>query len=245
MSRQLKHLAQQVIVITGATSRIGLATARMAARQGAKLVLAASNATTLDRLATEIRQAGGVVLAVPVDVSARDQVAHLGKVAMQRFGRVDTWINAGMTISEPDEIKPSTVAARLLKAHYDGAAHGASVALSLMRQEGGAIINLDSEDCARHGVKGLTDTLRAGLDTDGATVSVTLVHAAATGRADMHQAPRRVAEAILHAAQHPQCDVIVGAAAPVAAPSARLAPRWRDRLMDLVTFRHPAKASYS
>ena len=245
MSRQLKHLAMQVIVITGATSRIGLATARMASRQGAKLVLAASNATTLDRLATEIRQAGGDVLAVTVDVGARDQVAALGKAAMQRFGRVDSWINAGMTLSEPDEVKPSPVAARLHKAHYDGAANGGGVALGLLRQEGGAIINLDSDASARHGVKGLTDTLRAGLDTDGATISVTLVHAAATARADMHHAPRLVAEAILNAAQYPQRDVLVGAPVVAAVPRTSFAPRLLHKLIDFIAVHQPQKASYS
>jgi len=244
MSRQLKHLAMQVIVITGATSRIGLATARMAARRGATLVLAASNATTLGRVATEIRQAGGVVLAVTVDVGVRDQVAAVGKAAMLRFGRVDTWINAGMALGEPDDVEPSSVATRLFKTHYYGAAHGASVAGELMRQDGGAIINLDSEASARHGVKGYTDTLRASFDADGAPVSVTLVHAATT-RTDMHLAPRRMAEAILHAAQHPQRDVLVGAPAPLAAPSTRLAPRLLHRLMDFIALHQPQKASYS
>jgi NADP-dependent 3-hydroxy acid dehydrogenase YdfG len=245
MSRQLKHLATQVIVITGATSQIGLATARMASKQGATLVLAASSATTLDRLASEIRQAGGVVLALPVDVAVKDQVEALGRAAVQRFGRVDTWINAGMTLGDADDIKPLQIAARLFKTHYWGAKHGASVALGLMKQDGGAIINLDSAASARHGVKGLTDALRSDIEADGVPVSVTLVHAADTTRDALHHAPRAVAEAILQAAQEPQRDVLASSAPRVAAPHVILAPRLMDRLIEMFAFRQPQKTSYS
>jgi len=245
MSRQLKHLAMQVIVITGATSRIGLATARMASRQGATLVLAASNATTLERLATEIRQAGGDVLAVPVDSGAQEQVAALGQAAMQRFGRIDTWINAGMALDDADDLKPATVAVRLFKSHYLGATYGASVAAELMRHDGGAIINLDSDASARHGVKGWTDVLRADLDSASTPISVTLVHASSAVRNDTQHAPRWVAEAILHAAQYPQRDVVAGSGPRVAPASVevRATPRLFERVREFFfTARQPQKA---
>ena len=241
MSCPLKCLASQVIVITGATSCIGLTTARMASRQGATLVLAAGNATTLDRLASEIRQAGGKVVAVPVDVAALDQVTDLGRTAMQHFGRIDTWINAGMAMDDLDEVTPAPVAARLFTAHYWGARHGARVARSLMEQDGGAIINLDSDASARHGVKGVTDTLRAAIDTDGAPVSVTLVHAA--GRNNMCNAPRQVAQAILQAAEHAQRDIVVdGAALTPARGAIHVAPRLLDKIMALIAPHQPQKA---
>lgn len=231
-----KPLVSQVIVITGATSCIGLATARMAARHGAQLLLAASNAGTLVRLARELQQAGGKVEALPVDVATTDEVAALGRLAMQRFGRVDTWVNAGMAMDDGDEDKPAPVAARLFKAHYWGAAHGSSVARGLM-QHGGTIINLDSPASARHGVKGCTDALRAAVETDGVPVSVTLIHAARTGRNDMHEAPHLVAAAILHAAQYAQRDVVVGSATPAPASRARLAPRLLEKCMDFFRMR--------
>jgi NAD(P)-dependent dehydrogenase (short-subunit alcohol dehydrogenase family) len=246
MSRQLKHLAMQVIVITGATSRIGLATARMASRQGATLVLAASNATTLERLATEIRQAGGDVLAVPVDSGSQEQVAALGQAALQQFGRIDTWINAGMAWGDIDEVKPTPVAVRLFRSHYLGATYGASVAAELMRQEGGAIINLDSDASARHGVKGWTDVLRADLESASAPISVTLVHAASAVSTETHHAPRWVAEAILHAAQYPQRDVVAGSGPRVAPEAASVqvpaAPRLVARVREFFTARQPQKA---
>ena len=220
MSSQHKPLSSQVIVITGATSRIGLTTARMAARQGATLVLAASNVSILDRLASEIRQAGGEVHAVPVDVAVKEQVAALGDAAMARFGRVDTWINAGMALEEQDDVKPAQVAARLFSSHYWGATHGGTVAFDLLKQDGGAIINLDCHSSARHGVKGATDTLRATVEADGAPVSVTLVHAVCCGAKN---APQLVAAAILYAAGHATRETLVDDAAPARAP--RLVPR--------------------
>ena len=69
MSTKLKPVAEQIIVITGASSGIGLATARMAAKRGARLVLAARSKRALDDLAREITEAGGQAIAVPTDVA--------------------------------------------------------------------------------------------------------------------------------------------------------------------------------
>ena len=202
MPRQRNPLSSQVLVITGATSCIGLATARMAARHGAKLVLAASNATTLDRLASEIRQAGGDVVSFPVDVAIKEQVMALGRMAMQRFGRIDTWINAGMAMDSRNEPEPAPVAARLFKAHYWGAAYGASVALDLMKQAGGTIINLDSEASARYGVKGYTDVLRTEIvkafvvlkpGHHGSPDLATELQAFVRRRLSAHEYPREIA----------------------------------------------------
>ena len=68
MSAKLKKLADQVIVITGASSGIGLATAETAAKKGAKVVLAARSGKTLDEVAGRIKAAGSEALAVPCDV---------------------------------------------------------------------------------------------------------------------------------------------------------------------------------
>lgn len=246
MSRHRKSLASQVIVITGATSCIGLNTARMASRQGATLILAASNATTLARLASELRQAGGEVLAVPVDVACAAQVAAFGRMALQRFGRIDTWINAGMAMDDQVDAKPAPVAARLFTAHYCGASHGAQAARDVMAQDGGVIINVDSDACVRHGVKGWTDTLRAGIEADGLPLAVTLVHAA--GRNDMHNAPRLVAEAILQAARQGASeaprDMVVGSARPAPARGATpAAPRFVDKCREFFTLHLAHRAS--
>src|SRR3954451_7746935 len=93
VSVKLKKLADQVIVITGASSGIGLATAETAARKGAKVVLAARSGETLDEVVGRITAQGGHALAVTCDVSDRAQVDRLADAAVTRFGRIDTWVN--------------------------------------------------------------------------------------------------------------------------------------------------------
>src|SRR5688500_5246333 len=99
MAVSLKPIHEQVIVITGASSGIGLATAEEAAKRGAKLVLAARSSDTLSRLAERISGSGGEAIAVVADVSDRAQVQRIADEAIARFGRIDTWINdAGVSI---------------------------------------------------------------------------------------------------------------------------------------------------
>ncbi|MEO7497027.1 MAG: SDR family NAD(P)-dependent oxidoreductase, partial [Massilia sp.] len=92
MAIRLKPLHEQVMVITGATSGIGLTTARMAAEQGARLVLAARNAEALDQLAGELRRRGAQVATVAADVGQQADVERIGQSAIERFGRIDTWV---------------------------------------------------------------------------------------------------------------------------------------------------------
>ena len=93
MGSKQKPLNEQVMVITGATSGIGLATAVLAAEEGVKLVLAARSDATLDELAQRINAEGGEAIAVPCDVTDRGQIEAVGRAAVKRFGRIDTWVN--------------------------------------------------------------------------------------------------------------------------------------------------------
>lgn len=100
MSVKLKPLSEQVIVITGASSGIGLATAEEAVKAGASVVLAARSAETLntigERLTTEAPRRVHTVVA---DVADRQQVDSIADAAIQKFGRIDTWVNnAGIAI---------------------------------------------------------------------------------------------------------------------------------------------------
>lgn len=99
MAISLKPLRNQVIVITGASSGIGLVTARMAAKQGAKLVLAARNEDALSQLVDEIRNQGGEAIYVVADVGQEEDVNHIAQAAIANFGNFDTWVNnAGVSI---------------------------------------------------------------------------------------------------------------------------------------------------
>ena len=95
----LKPLAEQVIVITGASSGIGLVTARMAARAGARVVLAARHGEALKQLADGINGRGGEAYAAPTPIGDEDDRERLAQAAAQRFGRIDARVGpAGVSI---------------------------------------------------------------------------------------------------------------------------------------------------
>jgi short-subunit dehydrogenase len=189
MEIKLKPIEEQVIVITGATSGIGLATARLAARRGARVVLAARGKKDLKRVAHEIeKKHGGDVAYVVADVSKRDQVERIAKTAERAFGGFDTWINnAGVSIYGRLEETPLEDARRLFDVNYWGVVHGSLVAAERLRERGGAILNLGSVvseralplqgqySASKHAIKGFTDALRVELEHEDAPISVTLV----------------------------------------------------------------------
>src|SRR5262245_45373320 len=93
MKLKLKELSEQVMVVTGPTSGIGLVTARMAAKHGARLVLAARTEGALRDLVNEIRASGGEAEYVVADVGRQEQVQKVAEVAIEKFGGFDTWVN--------------------------------------------------------------------------------------------------------------------------------------------------------
>lgn len=233
MSTELKKLADQVVVITGASSGIGLATATAAAKRGAKVVLAARSGETLDDVVKQITAAGGDALAVPCDVADRKQVDELAAAAVRKYGRVDTWVNnAGMGLWGRLDETPEADARRLFDINFWGLVNGCLAALPHLKKQGGALINVGSEvsDAAaplqgmyvatKHAVKGYTDCLRIEVEeVDKAPVAVTLIQPGATDTPFPEHArnvtdkepklpnpqddPEHVAEAILAAAETP------------------------------------------
>src|SRR6185503_13184247 len=92
-NRMTPQLKDQVVVITGASSGIGRATALGFGKAGAKVVLAARNVVGLQEVADAIRDMGSEVLVVPTDVADWAQVERLAHTAVTAFGRIDTWVN--------------------------------------------------------------------------------------------------------------------------------------------------------
>jgi NADPH:quinone reductase-like Zn-dependent oxidoreductase len=90
MTAMHKLLKDQIIVLTGASSGIGLATARLAAERGAKLVLVSRSANTLDHLRDEIVSAGGEAISIAADVADRAKMLLVAEEAVRHYGRVDT-----------------------------------------------------------------------------------------------------------------------------------------------------------
>lgn len=260
MTIDLKPIDQQVIVITGASSGIGLTTAIAAIAQGARVVVAARSGDDLDEF---VRNAGGSLRAAAViaDVADRAQVERIAQTAIEQFGRIDTWINnAGvsiygriMEISDNDN-------RRLFETNFWGVVNGSVVAASYLRASGGALINVGSEvseavvplqgmySASKHAVKGFTDALRIELHAENAPISVTLIQPTAVDtpypeharnymdREPMLPTPRiepsDVARAILNAAQHQQRDVKVGLMATVNTTIGKIAPSLGDMMAE-------------
>jgi short-subunit dehydrogenase len=260
MSVKLKPIHQQVIVITGASSGIGLATAQTAAKKGAKVVLAARSAETLNEAARRIAADGGEALSVACDVSDRAQVNRLAQEAIARFGRIDTWVNdAGIAIyGRLDEVSEQDNR-RLFETNFWGVVHGSLAALPHLKRHGGALINLGSEvseaaipllgmyTASKHAVKGFTDTLRIEIEElDQAPVSITLIQPTAVDTPFPQHArnyqdkeaklptpqidPQQVADAILEAAATPTRSKKVGVMAVVNTTMAKAVPSVGDKM---------------
>jgi short-subunit dehydrogenase len=145
MNVKLKKLSDQVIVITGASSGIGLVTARMAAKRGARLILNARNEATLRRVCDEITENGGEAYHVAGDVGQFDDVLNIAEESTRRFGGFDTWVNnAGVSIYGPVLDQPLEDQRHLFDTNYWGVVHGSMVACAHLRINGGALINVGS-----------------------------------------------------------------------------------------------------
>jgi NAD(P)-dependent dehydrogenase (short-subunit alcohol dehydrogenase family) len=265
MKIELKRVRDQVIVITGATSGIGLATAKQAVKRGASVVLNARAEEDLQLIADELSALGGQVAYAAGDVADEAVVRQLADTAIKEFGRIDTWVNnAGVSIYGLLEQISIEDARRLFDTNYWGMVHGSLIALQHLKGTGGALINVGSElsetviplqghyNASKHALKGFTETLRIELEKEKAPVSVTLVEPSAIDTPypehaknymdvePTHQppvyAPEIVANAILHCAAHAERTVRVGAGAKAFTLIEKVAPRLGDKIKVATTF---------
>lgn len=263
---RLKKLREQVMVITGATSGIGLVTARQAARRGARLVLAARNEDALRQLSDELNLSGGDAVHAVADVGREEDVRRVSQTAMDAFGGFDTWFNnAGVSIYGRLVDVTLEDQRRLFDTNFWGVVHGSRIAAEHLRQRGGALINMGSTladralplqgiySASKHAVKAYTDALRMELEAEGAPVSVTLVKPAAIdtpyakhaknyldvepSNPPPYYAPGVVADAVLFCAENPTRDVFVGGAGAAISAGGQFAPRVTDKVMERLMFR--------
>jgi NAD(P)-dependent dehydrogenase (short-subunit alcohol dehydrogenase family) len=177
-----RAIRDSVVVITGASSGIGRATALAFAHQGANLVLGARCEEALRAAAEECENLGGHAVAVPTDVTSQEGVDNLAAVAVERFGRVDTWVNnAAVTLFGRFEETPPEDYHRVLDTNINGYIHGARAALPHFREQGsGTLINVASVVAAagqpytsayvtsKYAIRGFSECLRMELSLDRA-----------------------------------------------------------------------------
>ena len=260
MGKSQRPLNQQVLVITGASSGIGLAVADVAARKGARLVLASRSQRTLEGVAQKINAAGGEAVYVVADVATRADVERIATTAIAQFGRIDTWINnAGLSIyGRLDEVREED-SRRLFDVNFWGVVNGSLVALPHLKMSKGTLINIGSEvsdavlplqgmyAASKHAVKGFTDALRVEVqEVDKLPVTITLIQPTAVNTPFPQHAknymtaepklpepqldPNVVAEAIVRAAEFPSRDVRVGMLARLNTAAAKLTSTLSEKM---------------
>ena len=259
MHLKLKPLAKQTILITGATSGIGLCTARMAANRGANVVAVARNEDALRELVNEIEASGGSATYAVADVADEKALKHAAQTATQRFGGIDTWVNNAGTSIYGRIMDVATVdLRRLFETNVWGVVYGSRIAVDNLRERGGALINVGSEvsdaavplqgmySASKHAVKGFTDALRMEVEADKLPISITLIKPTAihtpfpenaknylSYEPQLPQplyAPELVAEAILHCAENSTRDFFVGGMAKVHSSMALNTPRLHEKM---------------
>lgn len=239
MNIRQKPLEEQTIVITGASSGIGRATAEMAAAKGANVVVSARSRGAIEEIVSEIQNKGGRATAIVADVKSEEDMERLTLETVQTYGRIDTWVNnAGVSIYGRLTDISSQDAHELFETNFWGIFNGSRAAIAHMKKNGGTLINVGSTlseraipvqgiySASKHAVKGFTDALRMELEHDNIPIQVTLIKPAAMDTpytkhvknymSKEAQVPSPVydpliaAEAILHCATHKRRDMFVG-----------------------------------
>ncbi|MCG7393384.1 SDR family oxidoreductase [Microvirga sp. ACRRW] len=257
-----KPVEEQIVVITGASSGIGLATAHMFASRGAKgLVLAARNEDALRKVADELSRGGTRAIAIAADVSKREDLERIARTAIDTFGGFDTWVNdAAVALYGSLDKIPLEDQRQLFEVNYWGVVNGSLIAAEHLRHRGGTIINVGSVlsertmilqtqySASKHAVKGFTDGLRMELEEQGAPVSVTLIKPSSIDTPYVEHArnyldketavpppsydPHLVARAIVFAAEHHRRELTIGFGGWVIGAMGKVAPRMLDKAME-------------
>jgi NAD(P)-dependent dehydrogenase (short-subunit alcohol dehydrogenase family) len=252
-----KKISEQVVVIVGGSSGIGLACAQDFARPRAKVVLVARNGDDLQHATEEIRRTGGEALGIPSDVTVYEDMERVVNSTVSEFGRIDTWLHAA-AVSMYGTFKQTALQdfQRIMEVNFMGQVHGAKAALPHLEKSAGALIcvgsalsdrgvPLQGAYCAsKHALKGWLDSLRVELQQEGSPVRVTLVKPSSINTPLFKKArtllgvePRPIppvyevnvaVEAILRAAEGHIRDVYVGGAGKLLSTMERITPSGLD-----------------
>lgn len=256
----------RVVVVTGASSGVGRAVAQAFGRQRAKVGLIARNAEALHDAAREIEQEGGAALPLPLDVADAEAVEAAADRVVDRWGRLDTWVNDAMvSVFAPAwEVTPAEYL-RVTQVNYLGFVHGTLAALRHMRrrdagtivQVGSALayrsIPLQSAYCAsKAAIRGFTDSLRCELRHERSRVRLTMLQLPAVNTPQFDQVrsrlpreprpvgtiyqPEVIARAVLYAAERAPRELWIGQNAIKAIVGQFFVPGFLDRYLARVAW---------
>ncbi|HYG87107.1 MAG TPA: SDR family oxidoreductase [Azospirillum sp.] len=264
----METLQGAVVVLTGASSGIGRATAQEFARHGARLVLAARRADLLEEVAEECRGWGAEAVVVPTDVTDAGAVKALAERANEAFGGIDVWVsNAGVGAVGRFEETPIEAHRRVIETNLLGPLYGAYAVMPVFRRQGyGILINTVSVGAyapapfaaayaaSKFGLEGLLESLRAEVgdapeihvcgvypsftDTPGLRHGANYTGHALEPESPFYDDPEDVAETIVALALRPRPRVTVGALAKLALLGHAVAPRLVEKVAGYGARRH-------
>ncbi|WMJ74835.1 SDR family oxidoreductase [Cytophagaceae bacterium ABcell3] len=263
----MKRFDKKVIVITGASSGIGRATALEFAKQGASVVLAARRGDALEQVAEECRSLGGKAMAVALDVTYENDVKNMASRAIHEFGHIDVWVNnAAVSLMGPFEDMPTEDMKRVMDINLFGYINGAKAVLPHFRQrKKGTLINVSSAvsitgqpfsmgyTTSKFAIRGFSLSLEQELSDEKdihvctvypGVIDTPIFNQAANymGRAVKAPGPamdaKEVAEAIVSLAIFPRKEVSVGAVSKVSGVLKTLVPNVYDKQYRKVIFKN-------
>jgi NAD(P)-dependent dehydrogenase (short-subunit alcohol dehydrogenase family) len=255
-----KPLQEQVILVTGASSGLGRAVARLAGQRGARVVVTARGADGLDACVREIESLGSEALAVPADCAVQDEVAQVVEQAVDRFGRIGTYVaNAMVTVYaetyryEPEELR------RIMDVNFFGQVYGYWAVLPHLRESRGTFVSIQSAlsyrgiplqggYCAsKAALRNFFESARVELEKEGSGVAVSVVLPGAINTPQFDVARQRVgkqpmpvppiyqpepfADAVLRCCERPVRELPVGWGAQKLLWGQKLSPRAGDLIL--------------
>ncbi|WP_162448569.1 SDR family oxidoreductase [Phytoactinopolyspora mesophila] len=255
----MSRLKDKVVVVTGASSGIGRATANAFAEKGATVALNARRSAALEEVADECRRRGADADVFAADVTDADAVDEIAREVAGRYGRLDVWVNnAGVNLFGRLDDSPVEAWHRVVETNVFGTYHGIRAALPWMREQGqGVIVNvssllgkvsspfMSSYVVSKQAVRALSESVRQEvLDVPGIHVCVVLpgpvdtpLFASGGNYMGLRVKPLapvvsadRVASAVLSCARRPRSEVVVGKSTALALLGSRVAPGLAERI---------------